>query len=141
MARPPLDPKEPVLTGRHWWGIAVYGGLMTACALGAHACSVLGLGYDDARAITVAFLTLAFAQVLHVFNMRDRGSSVFRNEITRSPWVWGAAALCAVLLLAAVYLPALSGVLRLPPPDARGWLVILSASLAPLAARNMFFRH
>jgi Ca2+-transporting ATPase len=141
MERPPRDPREPVLAGRHWLGIAAYGGVMTACSLGAHACSVLGLGYGDARAISVAFLTLAFAQVVHVFNMRDRGSPFFRNEITRSPWVWGAVGLCAALLLAAVYVPALSHVLRLPPPDARGWLVILLFSLGPLAPsaiRNPF---
>jgi Ca2+-transporting ATPase len=128
MERPPRDPREPVLTGRHWLGIAAYGGVMTACALGAHACSVLGLGYGVDRAITVAFLTLAFAQVLHVFNMRDRGTPFLRNEITRSPWVWGAVALCAVLLLAAVYVDPLSRVLRLPPPDGRGWVVILLAA-------------
>ncbi len=130
MERPPRDPREPVLAGRHWLGIAAYGGVMTACALGAHACSVLGLGYGDARAVTVAFLTLAFAQVVHVFNMRDRGTPFFRNEITRSPWVWGAVGLCFVLLLAAVYVDPLSRVLRLPPPDGRGWLVILLASAA-----------
>jgi len=125
MEQPPRDPREPVLTGRHWAGIAAYGGLMTACALGAHACASEGLGYGEARAVTVAFLTLALAQVLHVFNMRDRGSRFLRNEIVRSPYVWGAVALCAGLLLAAVYVPALSRVLQLPPPDGRGWLVIL----------------
>ncbi|MCK6458651.1 MAG: cation-transporting P-type ATPase [Planctomycetes bacterium] len=128
MERPPRDPREPVLARRHWIGIAAYGGVMTACALGAHACAVLGLGYADDRAITVAFLTLAFAQVVHVFNMRDRGTPFLRNEVTRSPWVWGAVALCAALLLAAVYVDPVSRVLRLPPPDGRGWLVILLAA-------------
>jgi Ca2+-transporting ATPase len=141
MDRPPRDPKEPVLTSRHWWGIGLYGGLMTAAALGAHACVSLGLGYGDAKAITVAFLTLALAQVFHVFNMRDPGTPFFRNEVTRSPWVWGAVGLCAALLLLAVYLPGLSQVLRLPPPDPRGWLVILTASLTPLVARNLFLRR
>jgi Ca2+-transporting ATPase len=128
MERPPRDPKEPVLTGRHWGGIAAYGGLMTTCALGAHGCVSVGLGYGDARAVTVAFLTLAFAQVLQVFNMRDRGSRFLRNEIVRNPWVWGATAICSALLLAAVYVAPVSRVLHLPPPDARGWLVVLLAS-------------
>jgi Ca2+-transporting ATPase len=129
-----------VLTGRHWLGVGAYGAVMTACALGAHACASVGLGYGEARAITVAFLTLAFAQVLHVFNMRDRGTRFVRNEVTRSPWVWGAVGLCVVLLLAAVYVDPLSRVLRLPPPDARGWLVIaLGASIAPLFFRNLFW--
>jgi Ca2+-transporting ATPase len=128
MERPPRDPKEPVLTGRHWAGIAAYGAVMTVCALGAHACAFAGLGYGGDRAITVAFLTLAFAQVLHVFNVRDRGSRLLRNEIVRNAWVWGAVALCTVLLLAAVYVPPLSRVLGLPPPDGRGWVVVLLAS-------------
>jgi Ca2+-transporting ATPase len=137
MEQPPRDPKEPVLAGRHWAGIAAYGGVMTACALGAHACVSLGFGYGEARAVTVAFLTLAFAQVLHVFNMRDRGSRFFRNEIVRSPWVWGAVVLCAVLLLGAVYVDPVSRVLHLPPPDGHGWLVILlSASFTWLAGQS-----
>jgi len=128
MEQPARDAREPVLTGRHWGGIATYGGLMTACALGAHACAVRGLHYDGERAVAVSFLALAFAQVLHVFNVRDRGSRFFKNEIVRNPWVWGATALCAVLLAAAVYVPALSHVLHLQPPDGRGWLVVLLAS-------------
>jgi Ca2+-transporting ATPase len=88
----------------------------------------VGLGYGEARAVTVAFLTLALAQVLHAFNVRDRGSPFLRNEIVRNPWVWGATGLCAALLLGAVYVDPVSRVLRLPPPDARGWLVILLAS-------------
>jgi len=127
MEQPPRDPREPILTRRHWGGIASYGALMTACALGAHACAFEGLGYDHAHAISVSFLTLAFAQVLHVFNLRDRGSSFVRNDIVRNRFVWGAIAICAGLLLAAVYVPRISEVLRLPPPDGRGWLVVASA--------------
>jgi Ca2+-transporting ATPase len=128
MERPPRDPREPILAPRHWGGIAAYGGLMTACALGAHACAFAGLGYGGERAVTVAFLALAFAQVAHVFNVRDRGSPLLRNEIVRNPFVWGAVALCAALLAVAVYVPPVSRVLHLPPPDARGWLVVLMAS-------------
>jgi Ca2+-transporting ATPase len=138
MERPPRDPKEPVLTGRHWAGIAVYGALMTICALGAHACVFLGLGYGDDRAVTVAFLTLAFAQVLHVFNVRDRGSRLLRNEVVRNPWVWGAVVLCVVLLLAAVYIPVLSRVLGLPPPDVHGWAVVLLASACTWVAGQVW---
>ena len=57
------------------------------------------------EATTVAFLTLAMAQLWHVFTMRNPGSGWIRNEITENPWVWGALGLCIVLLLLAVGFP------------------------------------
>jgi Ca2+-transporting ATPase len=51
-------------------------------------------GIDEARAVTLSFLSLVLAQLWHVFNMRDRGTHLIRNDITRNPYVWGALALC-----------------------------------------------
>jgi Ca2+-transporting ATPase len=51
--------------------------------------------------------------------------------VTKNPFVWGALALCTALLLAAVYLPGLSDVLRTSSPDASGWAVVISMSLIP----------
>ena len=58
--------------------------------------------------MTVTFLTVAFAQLWHVFNMRHPTSGLLRNEITRNPWIWAALALCAGLLVTAAYVPSLS---------------------------------
>jgi Ca2+-transporting ATPase len=82
--------------------------------------------------VTVSFLALAMAQVWHVFNMRERGSSPLSNDVARSPWVWGAVGLCAALLLAAVHLPLLSVALGTESPGAAGWLLAFLASLIPL---------
>ena len=83
--------------------------------------------------MTVSFLTLAFAQLWHVFNMRERGSYLLRNEITRNRYVWGALLLCIGLILIAVYVPGLSTVLRVTDPGLSGWSLIVGASLFPLA--------
>ena len=83
-------------------------------------------------ALTVSFLTLASAQLWHVFNMRDPGSGLFRNDVTENPYVWGALALCVVLIAAAVYLPGLSEVLGLAPLDLTGWMLVIAASILPL---------
>ena len=80
----------------------------------------------------MSFLTLAFAQLFHVFNMRGRRSELFANAVTRNPYVWGAVALCTALLLLAVYAPPLAGALHVVPPDLRGWALVLLASIAPL---------
>ncbi len=131
LRQPPRDPKEPLLGRRQWWFIAFYGGVLTAATLGALVVGNLWLDLHGEALVTVSFLTLAFSQLLHVFNMRGHGAGVFRNAVTTNPWVWAATALCVLLLLVAVYLPPLADVLRIVPPEPSGWALILGASVAP----------
>ena len=42
--------------------------------------------------IYLAMLTLAFAQLWHVFDMRHPSSRLLSNDIVRNAWVWGALA-------------------------------------------------
>ena len=48
--------------------------------------------------VTLSFLTLAFAQLFHVFKMRGRRSPALVNAVTRNPYVWGAVVLCTGIL-------------------------------------------
>ena len=91
------------------------------------------LGLQGAQLVTVTFLTLAFSQLWHVFNLRHQDSGILRNEVTRSVWVWVALVFCSALLCLAVYLPQLRFVLGLARPDGQMWFVAIMASLAPLA--------
>ncbi|MGD2041010.1 MAG: cation-transporting P-type ATPase, partial [Anaerolineae bacterium] len=138
MKRPPRDPQEPILTGRHWIKMGGFSVLITITVLGVLAVSLLGLGMEQQRAVTISFLTLAFAQLWHVFNMRDQGSGFLDNEVMRNPWVWGALALCTTLLLAAVYVPGLNTLLKVEDPGLVGWALVLGASLFPWAAGQIF---
>jgi Ca2+-transporting ATPase len=132
MERPPRDPREAIVTRENWFAIAGYGLLITAAVLGALALAIYGLGLPDEEAITISFLTLALAQLWHVFNMREPGSRLLRNDITRNVFVWGALALCLVLVLAAAYVPGLSDVLQVQAPGLKGWGLVLGMSLLPL---------
>ena len=134
MKSAPRPAGERLLTGRHWLEIGLYGVLMALVVLAAMATAVLYFGFDRDKAVTVAFCTLALAQMWHVFNMRDSSGRFVDSEIVRNVWVWLALGLCLLLILAAVYLPALSDVLRLVNPGYGGWLVILVFSLLPLLA-------
>lgn len=134
MEREPRPPSEPILARRHWTGIAFYGTAFTAGVLGALALALLWLGLPREQAITVSFLTLAFAQLWHVFNMRGSSSGPLRNEVTRNPYVWGALLLCIFLLVAAVFIPPLALVLHVENPGWNGWGLIGVMSLAPVAA-------
>ncbi|MEJ2025263.1 MAG: cation-translocating P-type ATPase C-terminal domain-containing protein, partial [Deltaproteobacteria bacterium] len=130
--RPPRDPEEPILTRGHWLAIGGYGFLIAISVLAAFKIALLFMGMDTGRAVTLSFLTLAFARLWHVFNMRDSGSPLLNNDITRNPFVWGSLALCALLLVAAVYLPGISTALSMVSPGIDGWSVLLGMSLIPL---------
>ncbi|MGH7892203.1 MAG: HAD-IC family P-type ATPase, partial [Thermodesulfobacteriota bacterium] len=132
MSLPPRDPKEPLITRRSWLGIAGYGALITAGVLGALLIAVYGLGSGVKESVSVSFLTLAFAQIFHVFNMRGPGSALFNNEVTRNGYVWGAAALCVFLTLAAVFIDPAAQVLGVVNPGRDGWILIAVMSLLPL---------
>jgi Ca2+-transporting ATPase len=138
MQRPPRDPKEPILTRRHWIEMGGFSALITVAVLGIFALALVGLGMEQERAVTISFLTLAFAQLWHVFNMRDRGSRFLSNEVVRNSWVWGALALCTILLLAAVYVPGLNSLLKVEDPGLLGWGLVLGASLLPWLVGQIF---
>jgi magnesium-transporting ATPase (P-type) len=64
-------------------------------------------------------------------SLRNRGSRMFTNDIERSPSVAGSIVLCAALLVAAVYVPVLSGILKTQDPGPQGWMLLLGMSLIP----------
>ncbi len=134
MNRPPRDSKEPVLRKAHWEVMIGYSLLITAAVIASLLSAIFLLGYGNDRAVTVSFLTLAFAQLWHVFNMRNRGSRIFINDISGNPWVWAALGLCTFLLLFAVYLPPLAAILDIVPPGGKGWLLVIGFSFFPLLA-------
>jgi Ca2+-transporting ATPase len=115
-----------------------FSALITVAVLGVLALALVGLGMQQERAVTISFLTLAFAQLWHVFNMRDRGSGFVDNEVVRNPWIWGALVLCTALLVAAVYVPGLSSLLRVEDPGLAGWALVLGASLLPWVVGQIF---
>ena len=134
MKKKPRSASERILMRRHWIEIGLFGVVMAIVVLTAMAVAIFHLGFDREKAVTVAFCTLALAQLWHVFNMRGDLKHFVNNEITRNIWIWLALALCLILVLAAVYTPALQTVMKLSDPGATGWLVIVAGSLVPLIA-------
>lgn len=132
MKRPPRQAEESVLTRHHWLSIAGWSVVIGAHVLGALAIALYYLGYEEKQAVTVSFLTLALAKLWFVFNLRDRGTKVWHNDVISNKWMWGAWGMCLVLLLAAVYLGPLAFLLQTVPPGIDGWAVIILLSLIPV---------
>ncbi|WP_017296938.1 cation-translocating P-type ATPase [Nodosilinea nodulosa] len=132
MQRPPRRGSEAVLTQDHWVAIGLYGLLIAGTTLGAFAIALQVWQLDGSEAVTISFMTLAFSRLWHIFNMRSRNTAVLHNEITRNPYVWGALAICTLILLAAVYVPGLSDALGTTGLSWRAWGLVFGASLIPL---------
>jgi Ca2+-transporting ATPase len=139
MDRPPRDPDEPIMTRTHWSELVFYGMLIAVSTIGAFviASGMYVDGLQSRGAVTVSFLTLAFAQLWHVFDMRDVTSGLVRNEVTENLYVWGALALSSLILFGSVYLPGISLALRTTPIGLDGWLVVFGMSLVPLGVGQL----
>jgi Ca2+-transporting ATPase len=133
LERPPRDPREPILGRRQWLAIVLHGLALAAGTFAALA-TARWLALDPRQSVTVTFLTLAFAQLWHAFNMRSLRAGLLVNEVTRNGWLWGAIALCSVLLAAPPYLAPAAHLLHLAPLTPPMWGAVLVCSLAPLVA-------
>jgi Ca2+-transporting ATPase len=113
MERPPGNPRDPIIKRADWIRILLYGLGLSAAVLGVVVYGKYYLGLSAGLINNLAFYTLVGAQLFHVFNLTDRKSSFFRNEITANPYVWGAILLSAGITVGAYAIPPVSEVLRL----------------------------
>jgi len=133
MNRPPRDADEPIMTRTNWTELALYGTALSVATVGALWIAIGMYGRGSRAAVTVSFLTLAFAQLFHVFNMREVTADLLRNEVTENLYVWGAVALSGIIVASTLYIPGVSTALKTTPIGIEGWTVVFGMSLIPLA--------
>jgi P-type Ca2+ transporter type 2C len=132
MDRPPRDPKSLIVSNRNWLTISLYAATMVLAVVVAVIYCQQAFAADDKILNNVAFVTLAFAQLFHVFNMSSPHSKLWVNEITTNIFVWLALIICTLLMLLVFALPQMRLVLGLEVLSAEVWLVSILASLIPL---------
>lgn len=137
MKLPPKDPEEPLLTRANWLEIALYGLILTLSISGAYFFAHFVWEQPEEVTNNVAFFSLAFAQLLHVFNMRETNENFFNNQVTRNKYIWMALALCLSLLALAFYIPQVSEILSFQKLEAKLWGLIAVASVLPLMIIQM----
>lgn len=128
MKRPPRDPQEAILSRGFLSTVLFYGGLITASTMGAF---LWALARAPDRAVTVAFMTLALAQIFHLGNARSMDAVLDPARVLSNRYALGALLLTVSLQLAALYVDPLPRVLRLSPLTAREWAVVLVCAAAP----------
>lgn len=129
MRRPPRDPDAALLSGRFLRAMLFYAGLITLSTLAAY---VWGLeSGSTARAVTLAFMTLALAQLFHLGNARARGPVLSFARATANPWALAALPIVVALQVLAVYWGPLAVVLRTEPLSLVDWAVVFGLSGVP----------
>jgi Ca2+-transporting ATPase len=124
------------MTPRFGWLIVWQGALIGGCTLAAFATGMRWYGAEGAglrHAETIAFMTLAVAQIFHAFNARSRTRSALTSRPFTNPWLWGATLTCLLLQVAAVYVPPLRRVLETVPLTSADWALIALCAVAPVA--------
>ncbi len=132
MKRPPRSPKEEIVNHKDWIKIAWYAFAITMSVMIAVVYSKYFISKDHQILNNVAFVTLAFAQLFHVFNMSSSKSKMWINEVTRNHFVWYALILCTALIVMVFVVPYFRVPLGLVVLDVKIWLVVILASLIPL---------
>lgn len=133
MLRPPRDPAKEIVTRKDWTRMALYSAAITSAVIVATVYGKEVFHSDDRACNNIAFITLTFAQLFHVFNMSSPGSGFLNNEITRNKWIWIAFLLCSGLTLMVFAVPSLRLVLGLSVLSVKLWIAAIIASLLPLS--------
>ncbi len=132
MNEPPKNPKDAIISNKNWIDISVYSFMMTLSVFLAVVYCKKYISPDDKIANNVAFVTLAFAQLFHVFNMSSVSSGIIINDITKNKFIWWALIICIALMVLIYAVPQMRLVLGLVKLSFTVFLVCGIASLLPL---------
>ena len=143
MARPPRDPKEPLVNNFMLWRIGFVTVLLVATSFGMFLWET-GRGMELEFARTAAVNTLVMGQIVYLFNCRRLTGSVLSKEgLFGNPIALKAVAVLVLLQLAMTHLPfkhALFGTVHL---DAATWLRVVAAGVLvffAVEAEKLFWR-
>jgi Ca2+-transporting ATPase len=132
MRKPPPGLRVDILPGTELWSATAYALLIATGTLVAFAWGQRR--GDPAAATTLAFMTLALAQVLHLGNARSRGPVLSRRRVLENLAALGAAVLAIALQVLVALSPLFSRVLDVTPLSLPDWLAVLLLAALPAVA-------
>ncbi len=133
MKRKPTDSKKPILNKKFASLVLLQGFMIGLLALAAYQIglktTVDGNAVDVARAM--CFSVLAFAQLVHVFNIRSNVQSALSNMASNKMLLL-AIAVSAGLMLMVLEIPYLHDIFHIAHLTTTQWLWVVGLSIAPL---------
>ena len=130
MNRQPRAPEESIFARGLASKIGIRG---TMIGLGTLFVFVAGLfmGLNLIGARTMAFTTLVFSQLFHVFDCRSEERGIFEMGLFTNPYLVGAVLISTIMQLSVIYLPPLQAIFKTVPLQSWQWIIILCVSGGP----------
>ena len=140
MKLPPRDPKEGLLLARDWQTIITYSVLITFSIFSVFIYCRDYLQLDTASCNNVVFISLALAQLWHVFNLPSAEISFFKNEVTRNKYIWWGILACLGIMVITYFIIPARNVLSVKELNGQMLMIILVASVLPMLFIQLFKR-
>ena len=148
MKRKPNKPGKGVFTKGMTWRIIYQGVMIGLLTLGAFMIGLAtttepidGLTLDESKievGQTMAFVTLAFSELVHVFNIRNNKKSIFKTKVfNNSKLIWAILA-SALLMIGILAIPPLRAAFSIPVLPSQNILELVGLALAPLVIVELF---
>ena len=148
MNRKPNKPGKGVFTKGMTWRVIYQGIMIGLLTLGAFMIGLAtttepidGLTLDESKievGQTMAFVTLALSELVHVFNVRNNKVSVFKTGIKgNSKLIWATLA-SAALMLVILFIPALRNIFSIPILPTENIIELIGLIIAPLIIVELF---
>ena len=148
MQRKPVKPGKGIFTKGMTWRIVYQGVMIGGLTLAAFMIGLAttktpinGLTLDQSKievGQTMAFVTLALSELVHVFNVRDNKKSIFKTGIFNNMILIGAIAVSALLMFVILFIPALRNIFSIPVLPSENILELVLLVLAPIVIVEIF---
>ena len=129
MDRAPRPATERIVNGKMTRGIAFHAGALTAAVLTAFGIALRGS--DPAVAGSVAFVTLAVAELLRAYAARSEATPLLRVGALSNRWMQAAVLTSLGLVLLVVYAPFIRSLFDVRPIGGSMWGLVLLLGLGP----------
>lgn len=148
MKRKPLKTTGGIFTKGMTWriiyqGVMIGGLTLIAFMIGLATTTepINGLSLDESKVEvgqTMAFATLALAELVHVFNIRDNKKSIFKTNIFNNGKLIAALAVSAMLMLIILLIPQLREIFSIPVLPTENILEVFGLVFAPIVIVELF---
>ncbi|MEI3395129.1 MAG: cation-translocating P-type ATPase [Clostridia bacterium] len=148
MQRKPIKPGKGIFTKGMTWRVVYQGIMIGGLTLAAFMIGLattkepIGTLTLDQSKIevgqTMAFVTLALSELVHVFNVRDNKKSIFRTGIFNNMKLIGAIIISAALMFVILLIPGLREIFSIPVLPTENIIELICLVLAPIVIVEIF---